>query len=125
MPFGVYGLPTTTNHPDDTYEFEEEASTPSAFPYDICVNVVDVWGCEADICGELVIDGAADVTFTHAPLVCGQNSTVLTANFDFGNSSSGLDHFELYATVKAIYWQHQTLIHPISRLPTFLPIIVL
>ena len=78
------------------YDFDEENSVASGVPSDMCVHIIDFYGCEADICGEVIIDGAPEVSFTHAPLVCGQNSTVLTADFDFGNSSSFLDRFELY-----------------------------
>jgi hypothetical protein len=93
---GIYGTTGTQNYPGDLYDFDEENSVASGVPSEMCVHIVDFYGCEADICGEVVIDGAPDVMFTHAPLVCGQNSTVLTANFDFGNSSSFLDRFELF-----------------------------
>lgn len=95
-PGGLYGVFGTTNYPGDTYDVDEENSIASADPKEICAHIIDFYGCEADICGDVIIDGAPDVTFTHAPLACGANSTVLTANFDFGNSSSYLDRFELY-----------------------------
>jgi len=93
---GIFGTTGTLNYPGDMYDFDEENSVASGVPSDMCVHIIDFYGCEADICGEVIIDGAPEVSFTHAPLVCGQNSTVLTADFDFGNSSSFLDRFELY-----------------------------
>ncbi len=95
-PGGLYGITGFTNYNGDTYDVDEENSIASADPKELCVHVVDAFGCEADICGDVIIDGAPAVTFTHPPLACGQNSVVLTANFDFGNSSSYLDRFELY-----------------------------
>ena len=95
-PGGLYGITGLTNYNGDTYDVDEENSIASADPKELCVHIVDAFGCEADICGDVIIDGAPAVTFNHPPLSCGQNSVVLTANFDFGNSSSYLDRFELY-----------------------------
>ncbi|MBK8700313.1 MAG: gliding motility-associated C-terminal domain-containing protein [Saprospiraceae bacterium] len=96
VPGGIYGTFGTSVNADDSYDLDEENSVPSTDPYEICVNVVDDFGCEVDICGEIIIDGLPEVTITYPPLVCGQNSVVLTADFDFGYSSSYLDRFELY-----------------------------
>jgi PKD-like domain/CHU_C Type IX secretion signal domain/SprB repeat len=96
FPGGIFGLQSTTNYNGDTYEIEEENSVPSATPRDYSVNIVDVFGCETTLEGQISIDGAPDVEFTYPPLACGQNTVVLKAMFDFGQSSSGLDKFELY-----------------------------
>ncbi len=96
FPGGIFGVQGTTNYDGDTYEIEEENSVPGATPRDYSVNIVDVFGCEVTLEGMISIDGAPELTFTYPPVTCGQNSVILKATFDFGQSSSGLDKFELY-----------------------------
>ncbi len=96
FPGGIFGTQGTTNYDGDTYDIDEENSIASAIPRNYSVNIVDVFGCQTTINGELSIDGAPEVTFTYPPVACGQNTVVLKATFDFGQSSSGLDKFELY-----------------------------
>ncbi len=99
-PFGLEGSQSNDYifFNGDSYQVEAEESFESfTGPYEVCVEIVDMFGCADTSCLEVTIQGAPNGSLElESPLVCGQTITNLVASFDQGSSVNGLDRFELY-----------------------------
>lgn len=99
-PFGLTGAvdPIGTNYPDDSYIIEAEDSNPSFVgPYEVCVEIQDLFGCADTVCMEATVLTEPIATFAlETPLQCGQTLVNLVADYDESTSLSGFNYFELF-----------------------------